>query len=130
MIDSFNAHKNDLDKNGYPYFHHPLTLALQFNSEEEVCVALLHDVVEDHGDKYPLSYIRATYGDVIADAVGLMTHDENVPYLDYVSEIKNNPIARNVKLADLKHNTNLSRLNYKEPPKYEIYLKAIDILEK
>lgn len=52
----------------------------------------------------------------------------NLPYLDYVNEIKKNPIARNVKLADLRHNTDLSRLNYREPPKYETYIKAIDIL--
>lgn len=130
MIDSFNAHKNDIDKSGYPYFHHPLTLALQFDDETSAIVALLHDVVEDHGDKYPLSYIRKEFGDEVADAIDLLTHRKGVPYMDYVSEIKNNPIARNVKLADLKHNTNLSRLNYRKPPKYEIYLKAIDILEK
>ena len=129
MIDAFYAHKDDKDKSGYPYFHHPLTLALQFDKEEVVCTALLHDVVEDHGDLYPLSYIRDTYGDDIADAVALLTHDVDVPYLDYVKEIKKNPIARLVKLADLKHNTDLRRLNGNKPYKYQTYLEAIKILE-
>lgn len=130
MIDSFNAHKNDIDKSGYPYFHHPLTLALQFDDETSVIVALLHDVVEDHGDKYPLSYIRKEFGDEVADAVDLLTHKKGVPYMDYVKAIKENPIARRVKLADLRHNTDLRRCNLgQKPPKYETYLKAIAYLE-
>lgn len=130
MIDSFNAHKNDIDKSGYPYFHHPLTLALQFDDETSVIVALLHDVVEDHGDKYPLSYIRKEFGDEVADAIDLLTHKKGVPYMDYVKAIKENPIARKVKLADLRHNTDLRRCNPgQKPPKYETYLKAIAYLE-
>ncbi|MDY5669211.1 MAG: HD domain-containing protein [Bacilli bacterium] len=130
MIDSFNAHKNDIDKSGYPYFHHPLTLALQFDDETSVIVALLHDVVEDHGDKYPLSYIRKEFGDEVADTVDLLTHRKGVPYMDYVKVIKENPIARRVKLADLRNNTDLRRCNPgQKPPKYELYLEAIKYLE-
>ena len=130
MIDSFNAHKNDIDKSGYPYFHHPLTLALQFDDETSVIVALLHDVVEDHGDKYPLSYIRKEFGDEVADAIDLLTHRKGVPYMDYVKAIKENPIARRVKLADLRNNTDLRRCNPgQKPPKYELYLEAIKYLE-
>lgn len=49
---SFEAHKNDVDKGGYPYVYHPFFLASQFNDEACVCVALLHDVMEDHGDEF------------------------------------------------------------------------------
>ena len=130
MIDSFNAHKNDIDKSGYPYFHHPLTLALQFDDETSVIVALLHDVVEDHGNKYPLSYIRKEFGDEVADAIDLLTHKKGVSYMDYVKAIKENSIARRVKLADLRHNTDLRRCNPgQNPPKYELYLEAIKYLE-
>ena len=48
----FNAHKNDMDKGGYPYVFHPFYLAMQMNDEDSTIVALLHDVIEDHGDKY------------------------------------------------------------------------------
>ena len=44
---SFQAHKNQLDKSGIPYVYHPFHLAEQMDDEYSVCVALLHDVVED-----------------------------------------------------------------------------------
>ena len=128
MIDCFTAHKEDKDKGGYPYFYHPLILAIQFDDEESVCVALLHDVVEDHPDKYSISYIREKYGNTIADAVNLLTYNKGVPYLEYIKNIKKNEIARKVKIVDLKHNTDLDRLNGKKPPKYELYIEALKLL--
>ena len=50
--------------------------------------------------------------------------------LEYVKVIKNNPLAKRVKLADLKHNTDLSRCGGRKPPKYNIYLEAIKILNE
>ena len=127
---SFNAHKNDTDKSGYPYFMHPLFLANQFDDECSVCVALLHDVIEDHGDIYSLEYLKEQgfYPEII-EALTLLTHQKGVDYLDYIKAIKNNPIARKVKIADLKHNLDVSRNNGVKPPKYDIYLKALSILE-
>ena len=43
----FAAHKKQFDKSGMPYVIHPLHLAEQMETEEEVCAALLHDVLED-----------------------------------------------------------------------------------
>ena len=127
---SFKAHKRDRDKSGYPYFMHPMTLALQFDDEASVCVALLHDVIEDHGDIYSFETLKEKgfYPEII-DALRLLTHEEGVPYLDYVAAIKMNPIARRVKLADLRHNSDLRRCDGKKPPKYDLYLEAIHILE-
>ena len=128
---SFEAHKEDIDKNGYPYFMHPMTLALQFDDEESVCVALLHDVIEDHGDKYTFKYLEEQgFSQNIISALKLLTHQKGIAYLDYVRAIKQNELAKRVKLADLKHNTNLDRCNGRKPPKYELYLEAIDLLEK
>ena len=127
---SFEAHKNDKDKSGYPYFMHPFTLAIQFDDEASVCVALLHDVIEDHGDRFSFDYLESQgFTSNILDALKLLTHEDGVDYLDYVREIKNNPIAKKVKLADLKHNSDLRRCDGVKPPKYELYLKAIEILE-
>ena len=50
--------------------------------------------------------------------------------LDYVKAIKGNEIARRVKLADLKHNTDLRRRDGIKPPKYDLYLQAIALLEE
>ena len=79
-------------------------------TEETVIVALLHDVVED--TDYTLEDIRVMgFPEQVIEALALMTHDKSVPYMDYVEKIKNNPIAKAVKLADLKHNSDLSRLD-------------------
>lgn len=127
---SYEAHHEQKDKGGYPYFMHPLTLALQFDDEITVCAALLHDVVEDHAeDGYTMEYLKKEFPKEVIDALKLLTHDSNVDYLDYVKVIKTNPVARRVKLADLKHNTDLSRNNGIKPYKYDKYLEAIKILE-
>ena len=107
---SFEAHKNQVDKSGMPYVYHPFHLAEQMETEDTVVVALLHDVVED--TDYTLDDIRAMgFPNGVVDALSLLTHDETVPYMDYVAQIKNNPIAKAVKLADLKHNSDLTRLD-------------------
>jgi (p)ppGpp synthase/HD superfamily hydrolase len=75
---------------------------------EEKTVGYLHDTVED--TDVTVEEIRAVFGDEIADAVALMTHTDGVPYMDYVKEIGKNPLARKVKLADLTHNMDISRI--------------------
>ena len=127
----FAAHKEQLDKCGIPYVFHPFHLAEQMQTEETTIVALLHDVVED--TDYTLEDIAAMgFDPVITDALTLLTHDEAVPYMDYVRAIKDNPIAKAVKLADLKHNSDLSRLDIvdeKALARREKYLKALELLE-
>ena len=126
---SFNAHKNDVDAAGYPYFMHPLYLASQFDDEKRVCVALLHDVIEDHGDIVSFDSLKSQgFDDEIIDALRLLTHIKGTNYLDYIDKLKDNAIARDVKLADLKHNTDLKRTKGIEHPKYKKYLQAIKIL--
>ena len=101
-------------------------------TEETVIVALLHDVVED--TDYTLDDIRAMgFPDSVIEALALMTHDKSVPYMDYVAKIKSNPVAKAVKLADLKHNSDLSRLDVvdeKARERVEKYKTAITILEE
>lgn len=128
---SFNAHKDQVDKTGVPYVFHPFHLAEQMDDEASTCVALLHDVVED--TDYTIDDLRNEgFTKEIIDAIKLLTHDPSVPYLDYINMIKENVISTKVKLADLKHNSDLSRLDLsvdKIPPKLELYLKAIKILK-
>ena len=107
---SFNAHKDQVDKSGMPYVYHPFHLAEQMNDEYSTCVALLHDVVEDTDISLDDLTSEGFPAEVI-DALTLMTHDDKVPYMDYVRKIKTNPIATKVKLADLEHNSDLSRLD-------------------
>lgn len=127
----FEAHKDQVDKSGIPYVFHPFHVAEQMKDEVTTVVALLHDVVED--TDYTLGDIAAMgFGQDVVDALALMTHDKNVPYLDYVAKLRNNPVARAVKLADLAHNSDPTRLDVideKAEERFEKYKKAIEILE-
>ena len=107
---SFKAHKDQMDKSGMPYIYHPFHLAEQMNDEYSTCVALLHDVVEDTDITLDELTSEGFPAEII-DALALMTHDDKVPYMDYVRKIKTNPIATKVKQADLEHNSDLTRLD-------------------
>lgn len=128
----FEAHKAQLDKSGMPYVFHPFHLAEQMKDENTTIVALLHDVIEDTDYTFN-DLIAMGFDGAIIDAIELMTHEEGVPYMDYVEKIKSNPIAREVKLADLRHNSDLSRLDApteKDKMRVEKYRKAIVLLEE
>lgn len=106
---AYEAHKEQYDKGGVPYIFHPYHIAEQLEEEYDICVALLHDVVED--TEVTLSDLEnAGFPKEIVEAVGLMTRDKEVQYLDYVRKIKTNPIAKKVKLLDLAHNSDPTRL--------------------
>ena len=128
----FDAHKNQVDKSNLPYVFHPFHLAEQMQTEETTIVALLHDIIEDT-DYTIIDLINMGFDKSITDAIELMTHDDSIDYFDYVRAIKNNQIAKAVKLADLKHNSDLTRLDtidQKALIRREKYQTAIKILEE
>ena len=127
----FEAHKEDVDKGGYPYVFHPFYLATKVEGENETCVALLHDVIEDHGDKYSFEYLENEgFNKEIIDALKLLTHKKDVPYMEYISKISKNNIAKAVKIEDLRHNLDIRRTSGEKAKKYDIYVKALEFLEK
>ena len=127
----FIAHRDQMDKSGMPYVFHPFHVAEQMTDEETIIVALLHDVVED--TSYTIENLREMgFSEIVLDALTLMTHDDGTPYMDYVAKLRCNPIARKVKLADLRHNSDLTRLDYvdnKSRERVEKYAAAIRMLE-
>ena len=127
----FDVHKEQVDKSGLPYVFHPFHLAEQMDTEETTVVALLHDVVED--SELTLDDLRQMgFGDAVIAALALLTHDPAVEYMDYVRAIKDNPIARAVKLADLRHNSDLTRLDTldeKALARRGKYLQAMTLLK-
>lgn len=126
----FQAHKDQTDKSGIPYVFHPIHLAEQMLDEDTTVVALLHDVVED--TEYTIEDLAAMgFNDRVISAIKLMTHADDVPYMDYVAKIKENPVAKAVKLADLAHNSDITRLDViddKSLERVEKYRKAIRLL--
>ena len=127
----FEAHKNQVDKSGLPYVFHPFHLAEQMKDENTTVVALLHDVVED--TEYTIQDLKNMgFEEEVIEAISMLTHDDEVPYEEYVSNLKSNPIASAVKLADLMHNSDLSRLEKvteKDLKRVEKYKKAMEILK-
>lgn len=128
----FEAHKDQVDKSGMPYVFHPFHLAEQMQDETTTVVALLHDVIED--TDYTLQDLTDMgFQKEITDALALLTHDKDVPYMDYVAAVKKNAVAKAVKLADLRHNSDLSRLDVitdKARARKEKYMQAIALLEE
>ena len=128
---AYKVHDGQVDKAGLPYIFHPIHLAEQMDTEEECIVALLHDVVEDTDVTF--EDLEKEFSQTVIDALKLLTHDKSVDYMEYEKKIKNNPIARNVKLADLKHNSDMTRLlsvTEKDIERYNKYQKAIQILSE
>ena len=106
----FAAHKDQLDKSGLPYVFHPFHLAEQMRDEDTTVTALLHDVAED--SDITLDDLREMgFNERVLNALSLLKHDPSVPYMDYVRALKSDPVAKAVKLADLAHNSDLSRLD-------------------
>ena len=129
---AFDAHKGQVDKDGLPYIFHPFHLAEQMDTEAEVCAALLHDVIED--SPVTLDDLkREGFSDEVVEAVSLLTRDKDVPYMTYIENLRQNPIATAVKLADLRHNADLSRMDIiddKARRREEKYREAIALLER
>ena len=131
---ALEAHRGQVDKSGADYINHPLTVAAQVSDEiSAIIVALLHDTIEDTNltldelrEKIPLT-------DDETAALKLLTHDETIPYFDYVAAIKSNSLARRVKIADLRHNSDLSRIKNPSPKdfarveKYRAALKELGV---
>lgn len=107
---AYEKHHGAQDKSGVPYIFHPYHLAEQMgNDEYAICVALLHDVVEDTDMTF--EELASSFPKPIIDALRLLTHNEKDDYLEvYIPAIKNNPLALKVKIADLQHNLDKTRL--------------------
>ena len=109
MAFAYKAHEGQVDKGGVPYIFHPFHVAEQMHTEAEVCVALLHDVIED--TDYTEEDIRKLGFDAeIVDAVVAITKLPGEDYMDYIRRLKQNALARAVKEADIVHNSDVTRL--------------------
>lgn len=108
MILAYEAHKDQKDKAGIPYIFHPIHLAEQMHDEISTCVALLHDVVED--TDVTIEHLEQMFPAEVVEAVRLLTRSKEQTYIDYIARVKQNRIATEVKLADLAHNMDESRI--------------------
>ena len=124
------AHEGQLDKAGVDYIEHPIYVASRVDTEEEKAVALLHDVIEDSSVTAE-ELLNAGLPETVVTAIQILSKKKGQDYQTYLENVKSNPLARVIKLADLKHNSDLSRLSSvtdKDLERLEKYKKAIDYL--
>ena len=132
---AYKAHHGQVDKSGLPYILHPYHLAEQMKDEITICTALLHDVAED--TSVTIKDLEKEFPKKITEALRLLTHTKGSDYFDYIRAIKKNPIAKIVKLADIAHNLDETRLseckNITEKQRslwHKKYITAKSILEQ
>lgn len=127
------AHKGQFDKGGHPYINHPRFVSAHCTSPEAKIVGMLHDVIED--TDVTLDMLKEYgFNDDILTALDLVTKKKGPDYDEdiYYKKIKANPVAREVKLADLTHNSDISRIpnpTEKSIQKTEYYKSRIKYLE-
>jgi (p)ppGpp synthase/HD superfamily hydrolase len=106
---AMEKHEGQFDKAGEKYILHPLHVALQMHTEEEKIIALLHDVLEDtdatEEDLRDLGLSEETIGHI-----KVLTRAEDMTYNDYIENISKDKVAKKIKLKDLEHNMDTSRL--------------------
>ena len=103
------AHAGQVDKAGKDYIFHPLTVASFVTTDDEKTVALLHDVVEDTPVTLQ-NLSEAGFSDAVVHAVDCVTKREDESLEQYLLRVKSDVLATTVKLADLRHNCDLSRI--------------------
>lgn len=131
---AYEAHEGQADKSGKPYFSHPLAVATKVADlgypEDYVIAAFLHDVLEDSSlDEDDL--LMYDFSDDVVNALKLLAYDKKSPYMDYIRRLKDNDIARVVKLADLSHNMDMSRIPEQsdmDAHRHNMYERAYDYL--
>lgn len=126
------AHEGQTDKAGEPYILHPLRVMLRLTSIEDMITAILHDVVEDSDITFEDLRSKG-FSEQIIEAINLVTKKPGESYDDFIRRAASNPIARRVKLADLKDNCRLSRI--KNPTDDDLkrikkYRRAIRMIRK
>jgi (p)ppGpp synthase/HD superfamily hydrolase len=106
-----NAHHGQFDKGGKPYILHPLRVMsfLKTDDEELQCMALLHDVIEDTDTTYS-DLLEAGMSMRVCEGIMALTKERGYTYDQYKQKIFKNRDAMQVKMADLRHNTDVRRL--------------------
>ena len=123
-------HWKQKDKAGKRYVWHPIHVMINVKGYNEKIVALLHDIVEDTEVTVPVLK-NLKFSKEVIEAVDVITKKKDQEYFSYLKSIRDNSIAKKVKIEDLKHNSDLKRLRsitQKDIDRAIKYKKAIDYL--
>ena len=97
-------------ENGECYKLHAYRVMESMDTEEEQIIALLHDVVED--TEVSLADLEGEgFSKAVLGAVEDLTKGNLVRYFDYIEDLSLNTLAAKVKIAELKDNMDVVRVN-------------------
>lgn len=128
-------HVDQFDKGGKAYILHVMRVALRLRTtdDELMCIAIMHDVLEDGKGKVTIESLKEKgFSDRVIEALKLLTHDKDVDYMEYVEKISKNYDALRVKMEDLKDNSDITRLKglrEKDFQRMEKYARAYAFLQ-
>ena len=109
------AHAGQVDKAEKDYILHPMTVASYMDTDTEKAIAYLHDVLED--TNVTVDALRNIFPNEIVDTLITLTHEQNESYSDYIQRVSKSKLAKKVKVADLLHNLDITRI--KQPTKQD-----------
>jgi (p)ppGpp synthase/HD superfamily hydrolase len=127
------VHQHQVDKGGAPYIGHPIRVANACASDEAKMVAMLHDVVEDGASQgWSFDRLRAEgFSEAVVAAVESVSKRDGEAYEAFVMRAARNALGREVKLADIADNMDLSRIgtpSAKDLARLEKYRRAKALL--
>ncbi len=124
------AHAGQVDKGGKPYILHPTAVAEALDSTENKIVAYLHDVCEDSDVTFEELELMG-FTPRIINSVRILTKRPDMSYDDYLALVRSDSNAWHVKVADIKHNMDISRIpspTQKDFDRLEKYQRALKFL--
>lgn len=104
------AHANQIDKAGKPYILHPLRVMFKMDTEPEMIIAVLHDIMEDCKGITAYYLEKEGFTEEIVNTLIVLNRHNYTDYETYIGKVSKNPVARKVKIADIEDNINLLRL--------------------
>lgn len=129
IITACEAHAGQVDRGGKPYILHPLRVMMAMDDDASRIVAVLHDVLED-SQKFSVTNLQAMFGIDVAITLDCLTKRPGEVYDDYLTRVESDPLAVKVKIADLRDNTNMTRLARANSADWERHGKYMMALER
>lgn len=128
-----NKFAGKFDKGGTPYILHCLHVMRKVShlGEDAMVVAVLHDIIED--TDVTLKDLVVDFPEKIVSTIVTLTHLPDESYENYIERIALNDLARMIKLEDLKHNSDITRMKgitKKDFDRLNKYHKSYQYLKK
>lgn len=103
------AHAGQVDKGGAPYILHPIRVMMAVERDDRIA-AVLHDALEDCPEWSCARLVAEGFSMTVIETLICLTRRADETYAEFIDRCGTNPMARRVKLADLRDNSDISRI--------------------